>query len=571
MDPHRRAQSFPNKEDGIIESVDDVSMQDIVDVGTVATSSQHMDVDVADDDSVVTHIEPSCIKQGEPAVYCNRLIGCRSVCDDSSDEREFMEEEDNETIEMSRLRLDDESEVSARVSSFDTRLSQLKKQWKLVDMFGGDKIDDEVAGMIWLRMGKNDRSQMMKDFKVSIKGLKVEAMIEKFLSERVEGFPLLEYSLLSQAEKMATTRANEPPEQREKRLAANAERNATTRANESPEQREKRLSANAERNATTRANETPEERKYRQDKDADRHRSSYIAECIPPPTSDTKTYEVPGEDYSLSRHTDSALAAQLLFLFKCVSHIEWVIGWLSAYIHVRKRFVDKGFVDTKPGCIKKLDGLYLLGKIHGLTFAEVIVRVFSDEELLTEYDYIDEMRWQYEGVELSREEAMLEWYMYKDTSSVKDRGKMLPSKEEKDMEKINKWRMHLVGMHLKVPSFWFTDTATGKQLRGNKLWLCEIVSIIPEDGAKRHFNLKCLDHDPDDPDQINRYAMAYEDVVRYVDRTQNGFHSYVLPEAHNPYKGRYDEEFNIRCNETVENHKNGKLLYPDITMFVFYF
>ena len=546
MDPHRCAQSFPNKEDGIIESVDDVSMQDIVDVGTVATSSQHMDVDVGDDDSVVTHKEPSCIKRGEPAVYCNRLIGCRSVCDDSSDEREFMEEEDNETIEMSRLRLDDESEVSARVSSFDTRLSQLKKQWKLVDMFGGDKFDDEVAGMIRLRMGKNDRSQMMKDFKVSIKGLKVEAMIEKFLSERVEGFPLLEYSLLSKAEKMATTRANKSPEQREKRLAANAERNATTRANE-----------------------TPEERKYRQDKDADRHRSSYIAECIPPPTSDTKTYEVPGEDYSLSRHTDSALAAQLLFLFKCVSHREWVIGWLSAYIHVRKRFVEKRFVDTKPECIKKLDDLYLLGKIHGLTFAEVIVRVFSDEELLTEYDYIDEMRWQYEGVELSREEAMLEWYMYKDTSSVKDRGKMLPSKEEKEMEKINKWRTHLVGMHLKVPNFWFTDTATGKQLAGNKLSLCEIVSIIPEDGAKRHFNLKCLD-DPDDPDQSFRYPMAYEDVVRYVDRTQNGFHSYVLPEAHNPYKGRYDEEFDVRCNETVENHKNGKL-YLDITLFVFYF
>ena len=57
MDPHRRAQSFPNKEDGIIESVDDVSMQDIVDVGTVATSSQHMDVDVADDDSVVNILD----------------------------------------------------------------------------------------------------------------------------------------------------------------------------------------------------------------------------------------------------------------------------------------------------------------------------------------------------------------------------------------------------------------------------------------------------------------------------------------------------------------------------------
>jgi len=137
--------------------------------------------------------------QQRPTVN-HRLLDGTDSHDDSSDEREFMEEEDNETIEMSRLRLDDESEVSAQVSSFDTRLSQLKKQWKLVDMFGEDKFDDEVAGMIRSRMGENDRYQMMKDFKVSIKGLKVEAMIEKFLSERVEGFPLLEYSLLSKAE-----------------------------------------------------------------------------------------------------------------------------------------------------------------------------------------------------------------------------------------------------------------------------------------------------------------------------------------------------------------------------------
>lgn len=414
-----------HKEDGIIESVDDVSMQDIVDVSTVATSSEHMDVDVGDDDSVVTHKELSCIKQGEPAVYCNRLIGCRSVCDDSSDEREFMEDEGNETIEVSRLRLDDESEVTAQVSSFDTRLSQLKKQWKLVDMLGEDKFDDEVAGMIRSRMGENDRSQMMKDFKVSIKGLKVEAMIEKFLSERVEGFPLLEYSLLSKAEqemdakRHAQVRAevsssgddgcadedNEESDKEDNIYYSREELEGMKRDDLRKLYKSKGVSTDGkkedyinrfmtaqvagfppkqppktpkERMDKYLANETPEKRLTRQANDAKRHAQARAAEKAAniQPNLDNMISDVPGNDYDFESFTEDPLSACRLFGINSGGWAELGSKRLIAFVHVMNRLLDRK--DTSA--IHKLNDLLELSVKRYETFSKTTEQVFNMDD-----------------------------------------------------------------------------------------------------------------------------------------------------------------------------------------------
>ena len=70
----------------------------------------------------------------------------------------------------------------------------------------------------------------------------------------------------------------------------------------------------------------------------------------------------------------------------------------------------------------------------------------------------------------------------------------------------------LVGLLLKVPAHWWVGCS------GNRLWGCEIESIDFHDAAERYFTIKCLDRDPDDPHQKQRYQMACEAIIEYADQ-----------------------------------------------------
>lgn len=412
------------------------------------------------------------------------------------------------------LSSDDEesTEVLKQMVNKEQTLVCLLKKWELVNKF-----DEEVYIMMRWKMNDVKRAEMMKDFKVTCsiggKKLKQQDMITAFQQEMNNGFPRLKKSLMSDHEKKMS---------------------------------------DAERKAVKYANETPEERRKRQDKDSDRHNSSRF-NGGPPPTENTKVYETPCRDYGLHHHTYDITTAKLLFLVKCGSWSNYLVKWLGAYVFTRDRLMTNHESVSK---VKRLDELYLWGVESRLPFTEVVDRVFTRQERRKAYRRMHVVRRE-ESREVNFQESLLEWFADGDgdTLSLDDRKAKLPKTSTVEAEKMKKWMESLISLCLSVPTFWFKDKETGKQLQGDRLWPCEIEDINLDDATERYFIIKCTDED--DPYPNDRYEMAYVDVKKYVDRQQYNFRSFFLPEK--LYRGWVDEKLSARREKTNCNYQNGEI------------
>ena len=65
-----------------------------------------------------------------------------------------------------------------------------------------------------------------------------------------------------------------------------------------------------------------------------------------------------------------------------------------------------------------------------------------------------------------------------------------------------------VGAKLYVPEYWWVDTATGKHLKGSRLWKGEIVCIDITSPGRPLFFFECYDGD-------GPYPMEFRDVLRF--------------------------------------------------------
>jgi len=406
-----------------------------------------------------------------------------------------------------------------------------------------EKSDEEMASLLREKSVVNLLA-VMKAFKVrrSRDGKPVprDELIDSFLKERDDGFPLLRWSLMTRAERMADKRAKRSSDKKREDNAKTATRNAQARAKESEEDTLTRRDKDARRHAQVRANETEEETLTRQEDDAQRHaqvradKKNAIAHKWP--TLDTLLGDTPGKDYKVEFHTEDVTAALFLFYLETGGWMYRESMWLIAYIHVIRRLKDEDD-------IRRLSNLLELCVERHLSLQKVLYQAVLDDNDLKQV-----CKWKGETEErqlMDKKEAVLEWFATSDDPiSLDDRKAKICAPEEVDTEERNKLIESLVGLHLKVPAYWW------KEHSDLELWKCEVDSINLEEKEGRYFNIKCLDHDPSDPYQEQRYEMAYIDVKKYADREHPEYSDFYLPKTLD--ESRVDLKFKDRCEKTLQ-------------------
>lgn len=281
-------------------------------------------------------------------------------------------------------------------------------------------------------------------------------------------------------------------EKRQKKLADDRERNAIARANESTEKRQKRMVADKERHAIVRANAKAIERKKK-------------------PTWDTPAWHIPGKDFVLSNHEECVETAFTLFHIRRCYFKEWEPSLHTACWKVHQYLCNQGDAGA--------DKVRILFKLHYemyISLTETLYKYVLTEDNIAK----DHEKWRSEAeyrLGLERDESLIMWLATTETISKK----YLRSLKNKSLLR------RLLGLKLNVPGFWWNKCAKEDK---SKLWRCEIAYINFHDAAERYFMIKCIDDDPDDPQQKRRYAMSYEAVFEYADKEHLHEREIVLPE-----------------------------------------
>ena len=340
-----------------------------------------------------------------------------------------------------------------------------------------------------------------------------------------------------------------------KQQKTSTERVTKSRAKRSTKKKEEDNDKAATRNAQVRANETEEETWARQENNtkqmarARADKKNAIAHKRP--TLHTLLGDTPGKDYKLDNHTDDVITSLFLFHLKSGEWMFWESEWMIAYIHVLQRL----------GVMSKLNSLLELCLERRSTLLKTLYQaILDDNDLKQVQDWIEQDE---ERLTFTWEEAVLVWFATNDSISLEDRKAKLRSPEDIEIEKKNVLIESLVGLHLNVSAYWWPGW------NGEKKWPCVIESIKLEDDKERYFNLKCLDHDPNDPHQEQRYEMAYVDVQKYADRKHPEFSDFYLPKTLD--EGCVDLEFNARCESTLQELRKldeGKI-FPLVISLVF--
>ena len=378
--------------------------------------------------------------------------------------------------------------------------------------------DEEMA--VRLRDMSN-RKIVMKAFNIqlnerrddqSYRQLKRDELINSFILQRDAGFPLLKWSLMSPAERQADKRAKRSSEKKQEDNDKAAKHNAQVRANETEEETLARQENVAKQMARARAD-----------------KKNVIAHNWP--TLATMLGDEVGKDYKLDNHTDDVTTSLFLFHLKSGEWMFWESEWMIAFLHVLQRL----------GVMSKLNSLLELCLERRSTLLKTLYQaILGDNDLKQVQDWIEQDE---ERLTFTWEEAVLVWFATNDSISLEDRKAKLRAPEDIEIEKKNKLIQSLVGLHLNVSAYWWPGW------NGEKKWTCVIESINLEDEKERYFNIKCLDHDPNDPHQEQRYAMAYIDVKNYADREQPEFSSFYLPKTLDEC---VDLEFKARCEKTLQ-------------------
>ena len=447
-------------------------------------------------------------------------------------------------ISATRVGLRGGSEDDNLHDGIDERLEKAVSQSNIKHELQLQEKSDEELEFLLREKSVANLLAVMKDFKVTRyrKGnpRPRNELMDSFLKERKDGFPLLRWSLMTRAEKEADRKAKRSSEKKREENAQNAQHMAQVRANETTEEARARLDANAKSMAQVRAKETEEETLTRRDKDARQHaqvRADEKAMNVHKwPTLDTLLGDTPGKDYKVEFHTEDVTAALFLFYLETGGWMYRESMWLIAYIHVIKRLKD-------DDDIRRLSNLLELCVEQHLSLQKVLYQAVLDDNDLKQV-----CKWKGQTEErqlMDKKEAVLEWFATSDNPiSLDDRKAKLRAPEEVDTEERNKLIESLVGLHLNVPAYWW------KEHSDLELWKCEVDSINLEEKEGRYFNIKCLDHDPSDPHQEQRYEMAYIDVKKYADREHPEYSDFYLPKTLD--ESRVDLKFKDRCEKTLQ-------------------
>ena len=340
-------------------------------------------------------------------------------------------------------------------------------------------------------MDRNDLRKLYKRRGVPTSGRKRE-YVDRFMAAQAAGFP---------------------PKKPKKESKTDRERKSESRGKRSTKKKQEDNAKAAKHNAQVRADK----------KNAIAHNWPTLAAMLG---------DKVGKDYKLDNHTDDVITSLFLFHLKSGEWMFWESEWMIAYIHVLQRL----------GVMSKLNSLLELCLERRSTLLKTLYQaILDDNDLKQVQDWIEQDE---ERLTFTWEEAVLVWFATNDSISLEDRKAKLRSPEDIEIEKKNVLIESLVGLHLNVSAYWWPGW------NGEKKWTCVIESIKLEDDKERYFNLKCLDHDPNDPHQEQRYEMAYVDVQKYADRKHPEFSDFYLPKTLD--EGCVDLEFNARCESTLQ-------------------
>ena len=261
-----------------------------------------------------------------------------------------------------------------------------------------ERSDKEMTVLLRENKSTKERLHVMQDFKVQLtvsrdkkqRKLTRDELIESFLLQRDNGFPLLKWSLMTIAEKMAERRANATGKETQARQEKDAQRHAQVRAD----------------------TRTAIEESW--------------------PTLNTFVGDTPGKDFKMDNHTESVEAAECLLELNSGDWLSWESEYFIAYIHVMSRLEE--------ACKCKLNSLLELSiRRHSTLLKTVYQDVFDEDDMSEVY------KWQSQTEERQLrkdEEAVLEWFATNDAISLEDRKAKLPKP----------WLESLVGLELEVPS-----------------------------------------------------------------------------------------------------------------------
>jgi len=274
-----------------------------------------------------------------------------------------------------------------------------------------------------------------------------DELINNFLRQKDDGFPLLKRSLMTRAEKEADRRANATEEETQSRQEKDAQRHAQVRTN-------------------TR---------------------TVIEESWP--TLNTFVGDTPGKDFKMDNHTESVEAAECLLELNSGDWLSWESEYLIAYIHVMSRLEE--------ACKCKLNSLLELSiRRHSTLLKTVYQYVFDEDDMSEVY------KWQSQKEERQLrkdEEAVLEWFATNDSISIDDCSAKV----------CIPWMESIVGIRVSIPEYWFR-IGNKPYSRSEKPWPGKIDRIDYTAKDKRYFIYKCDDDGKDYP-MIYEDVYSYQD------------------------------------------------------------
>jgi len=267
----------------------------------------------------------------------------------------------------------------------------------------------------------------------------------------------------------------------------------------------------------------------------------------------TQVYDIPGKDYLHEMFEDHPEVAVQLWYDNNGSwrdrELKWLVGYLHAVDYLETKEMATRDVDER---LDKLYGVFEVGVKHRMTIITVVYTILSKE------DWIALSKWQ--GDKCLEEFEMFALLWIADNIDIKQyeaEGLF----EDVDVDEKSKscattihsaWAESLKGLRLQVPEYWWKHGDTGKQLKGQELWECEVEDVNLNDDAERYFIIKCID--PDDGYPNARYEMTYGDVKKYADTNQPDFSSFDLPTSPRESSINYIDLDHVElCKHTYES------------------
>jgi hypothetical protein len=285
-----------------------------------------------------------------------------------------------------------------------------------------------------------------------------------------------------------------------------------------------------------------------------RHR--YISRTIREQSSIPATFECthlwdrPGRDYKLDSYRHSPEASALAWYASNGSWRDREALWLIAYLRARESLQEMD--DT---ALARLDSLYL----HSVKYNASFIRVVHEN--FTKDDWRIEEMWRGSQMFTQPEMAALVWYaLYREIAFGVDEDHVDESDGVQDDDRSYRtlgyvrdkdkwshnvdvaWAESLIGLRMMVPDYWW-EGYTGQTKRSG--W---IEGINPSEKKKRNFMLML-----DDPKWRGPFPMAYEDLLKFVDKDQEGYKEFRLPREE-PARVP-NEDYHRICEETLRGLK----------------